>query len=484
MPDPPSMIGGRYRVIRELGRGGMGAVYLVEHVHTGEQLALKVLLGQEALHPEAVERFKREARAPAKIRSDHVVRVSDADVAPELNGAPFMVMEALNGKDLGDVLLARGAIPPPEVAWILQQIAPTLDKAHGLGIVHRDLKPENLFLHSRDDGTKIVKLLDFGISKVIEKGGDIATAGLTKTGAVMGTPLFMAPEQARGVTNIGPASDIWSLGLVTLRLLSNDIYWEADTLADLLVKILVEPMPPPSIRHPKLPVNIDAWFARACARDPASRFPSVGEQVRAFTAIVGGERPALGTSAVSSTVVLGAGSMPNAANSTGPNFQPAPPSYPQSTGPRLEHSSSPQAAAMQMQATTGSGITRSNAGVPAAGPKPGLVIGALVGALALAAVGGFGIHYRATHSGPMPSATVEPPPAVSTAPPPVASSVAHQDPPPPEPPPASAKAPIPAAPSHAPVIASVTSPPAKPAAPIAKPSPAPAPKGAFNPEAP
>lgn len=303
----------------------MGAVYLVEHVHTGEHLALKVLLAQEALNVDAIERFKREARAPAKIKSEHVVRVTDADVAPELGGAPFMVMELLQGKDLEAVVRQR-RIPPEEVCWILNQLAVALDKAHAIGIVHRDLKPENLFLHTREDGSQIVKILDFGISKMREKdGGDMQAAGLTQTGAVMGTPLYMSPEQARGQGTVGPQSDVWALGLVTLRLLTSAIYWHADTLADLLMKIMVDPLDLPSKRFPDLSINIDAWFLKSCERDLSRRFASIGEQVRAFNAVVAG----------------GSISAPNPAGGTmmiGP--QPAQHTFqqaqrPQHTGPQL-----------------------------------------------------------------------------------------------------------------------------------------------------
>jgi serine/threonine protein kinase len=287
--DIPSVIGGRYRVLRELGRGGMGAVYLVEHAHTGEHLALKVLLSQVGANSDMVERFKREARAPAKIRSEHVVRVTDADVAPELGGAPFLVMEALDGVDLDKLVAQRGALPPQEVVWMLRQVASALDKAHALGIVHRDLKPENLFLHKRDDAGPIVKILDFGISKVMGvAGNDIEGARLTKTGAMMGTPLYMAPEQARGViTDIGPATDIWAMGLITINLLTGSVYWSVQTVTELLLKIVVEPMPPPSVRFPAFGTHLDGWFARSCSRDPNQRFGSVGEQVTALAAALG-----------------------------------------------------------------------------------------------------------------------------------------------------------------------------------------------------
>ncbi|MDP2325958.1 MAG: serine/threonine-protein kinase, partial [Gammaproteobacteria bacterium] len=195
------LIGGRYRVLRELGRGGMGVVYVVEHVNTGDHLALKLLLAHANASPETVVRFKREARAPAKIKSEHVVRVTDADVAPELDHAPFLVMELLDGQDLEKLVETCGMLPPDQIVDMLAQVARALDKAHAAGIVHRDLKPENLFLHKREDGSQIVKILDFGISKVMGGEGLGSTdqsGGATKTGSVFGTPLYMAPEQAKG----------------------------------------------------------------------------------------------------------------------------------------------------------------------------------------------------------------------------------------------------------------------------------------------
>src|SRR5580692_2233456 len=160
----PPEIGGRYRPIRIIGRGGMGVVYEVEHIHTGQRLALKVLTRQPGA---SVERFKREARATSRIQSDHIVRITDADVAPELGGAPFLVMELLDGMDLDQATEDKPARPEDVVDW-LRQVARALTKAHDAGIVHRDLKPENLFLTRREDGSPLVKVLDFGIAKISE----------------------------------------------------------------------------------------------------------------------------------------------------------------------------------------------------------------------------------------------------------------------------------------------------------------------------
>jgi serine/threonine protein kinase len=284
----PTLIASRYRVLRELGRGGMGVVYLVEHIHTGDQLALKLLLPQAGASPELVARFKREARAPAMIKSEHVVKITDADVAPELDGAPFLVMECLSGLDFDKHVETQGPLAPTEVVEIFRQVASALDRAHALGITHRDMKPENLFRHRRENGEHIVKLLDFGISKVAaDPARDIATGSLTRTGAVMGTPLYMSPEQARGTT-VGPPTDIWALGLIAYYLLTGDIYWRANTIPELMVAILADAMPPPSSRSPRgLPSAFDAWFAKSCDRVPEQRFRTVADQTAALASALG-----------------------------------------------------------------------------------------------------------------------------------------------------------------------------------------------------
>ena len=265
---PGFVVGGRYQVQRLLGHGGMGAVYGVRHVNTGEMLALKLLHPALAQNAQAVERFRMEARAPVRINSEHVVRVVDADVSPELN-VPFLVMEQLKGRDLGTELKRRGALPAGEVVLYLQQVARALDKAHSLGIVHRDMKPANLFLTFREDGSPCVKILDFGIAKL----ADGASAELTQDGAIFGTPWFMSPEQARGhASKVGPPADRWALGLIAFRLLTGRNYWNSNTIAPLIGEIVYEPMVPPSQIAPHLGPRFDAWFARACHRDADQRY--------------------------------------------------------------------------------------------------------------------------------------------------------------------------------------------------------------------
>jgi serine/threonine protein kinase len=255
----------------------MGAVYEVEHLHTGQHLALKVLLRNYRAGSDAIERFKREARASSLIKSDHVVRVTDADVAPELDGAPFLVMELLEGADLERVAAASRPSEADVLLW-LRQVARALDKAHELGIVHRDLKPENLFLTRREDGTPLVKILDFGLAKVTADDG-----AQTRSGQLLGTPLFMSPEQAdSGGAPISPRSDLYSLGLIAFKLLVGRDYWGTGTIAQLLAKILFDPPAAPSERGSTLGPGFDAWFVRACHRDPAARFASAHEEVEAL----------------------------------------------------------------------------------------------------------------------------------------------------------------------------------------------------------
>jgi serine/threonine-protein kinase len=271
-----SVIAGRYKIERILGRGGMGAVYAVQHLNTGESLALKVLHPALASNHQAVDRFRTEARAPVRIGTDHVVRIFDADVSPELGDVPFMVMELLAGRDLGSELKRRGVLPAGEVVLYLRQVARTLDKAHQIGIVHRDLKPANLFLTERDDGSPLIKILDFGIAKLT----DGMSAELTQDGTIFGTPWYMSPEQARGhASKVGPPADLWALGLIAFRLLTGQNYWTAEGMAALIGQILYDPMPNPSQVAPFLGPRFDAWFARACNREMDQRFPNANELV-------------------------------------------------------------------------------------------------------------------------------------------------------------------------------------------------------------
>jgi serine/threonine protein kinase len=277
----PELIGGKYRPRDILGAGATGVVYSVEHAFTGELLALKVMTSHLGGSADAIERFKREARTASRIRSQHVVRIFDADVAPELDGAPYLVMDLLEGVDLEQISGDRPVEPATVVEW-LRQVAPPLDKAHRIGIVHRDLKPENLFLTHREDGSVLIKILDFGIAKL----GSEST-GSTKAGQLLGTPLYMAPEQARAEPEkVGPPSDRYALGLIAYKLLTGAPYWTGTSVAAILAEILYEPLRPPSERHGFGP-TFDAWFLRACHHDSVQRFGSAVEQVEALARSLG-----------------------------------------------------------------------------------------------------------------------------------------------------------------------------------------------------
>ncbi|MEO5730702.1 MAG: serine/threonine-protein kinase, partial [Byssovorax sp.] len=283
-----TLLAGRYRVLRPLGKGGMGAVYLVQHIHTDQQLALKVLHATVVTDQLALTRFRREARAPARINSDHVVQVTDADVAPELGGVPFLVMEWLRGQDLEELAAARRALPPVDLVLYLRQVARALDKAHALGIIHRDLKPENLFLTAREDGTPCVKILDFGIAKLKESGDEAGQLKATGTGQIFGTPLYMSPEQTKGeIAKVSPQTDIWALGIIAHRLLTGAEPWDATTLTALISQIAFQPLPVPSERGYALGPGFDAWFARCCAREPQDRFPTAGQAIAALGLALG-----------------------------------------------------------------------------------------------------------------------------------------------------------------------------------------------------
>lgn len=279
-PKLPETIASRYLPVRVIGRGGMGVVYEVVHARTGEHLALKVLQFGAGPPAEALARFKREARAPAQIKSEHVVHISDADVAPELDDAPFLVMELLVGTDL-EVAASESPPDPATVVDWLRQIAPALDKAHHLGIIHRDLKPENLFLSRVEGRPPVVKILDFGIAKMAEED-----SAATVSGQVLGTPKYMAPEQAERHPRVTPATDRYALGLIAYRLLAGESYYRGPVLS-ILADLLHGAASAPSSRMPSLGAAFDAWFAQACHREPGRRFASAAIQVEALAEALG-----------------------------------------------------------------------------------------------------------------------------------------------------------------------------------------------------
>lgn len=283
---------GRYRIEQPLGRGSTGIVFRAHDLPNNCAVAIKFLDPELSRDAAVVARFRTEALTPTRIASEHVVRVLEADVCPELvplirpddplaPAVPFLTMELLEGKDLRQYLQERGPLSGPEASEYLSQIAPTLDQAHEVGIVHRDLKPANLFLSRRADGSPLVKVLDFGIAQLAD-----ASAARGLGGGLFGTPWYMAPEQAGGEIATA-ASDRWALGMVAFRLLTGEGYWAPSPIPELLSQILRGPTKLPSevvrdrglLPMQRIGSAFDAWFTHACQVDPSRRFATVVEQV-------------------------------------------------------------------------------------------------------------------------------------------------------------------------------------------------------------
>jgi serine/threonine protein kinase len=266
------LIAGKYRVERVLGQGGMGVVVAARHIVLDEVVAIKYLLPEALQSAEAVARFEREARAAVKIRSEHVARVTD--VGRFETGAPYMVMELLRGRDLAALLHERGSLSLADVADYLLQAGEAIAEAHALGIVHRDLKPSNLFLTQRADGSSCVKVLDFGISKLTAASAS-ADPVLTGTLAVLGSPLYMSPEQLMSSRNVDTQADIWSLGVICYELLTGKLPFDGETLPRLCMSINLSPPKPLRVYRPDLPLAVEEMLLRCLEKDPAKRFATV-----------------------------------------------------------------------------------------------------------------------------------------------------------------------------------------------------------------
>jgi serine/threonine-protein kinase len=258
----------KYRVERVIGIGGMGVVVAATHVALHQRVALKFMLPSVAANGESIERFLREARAIARLRSMHVPRV--LDVGTLETGEPFMVMELLEGQDLAKVLAQYGPLPVADVVDYVRQACEALVEAHGLGIVHRDLKPDNLFLSRDARGRGQIKVLDFGISKSIS--ADAANLALTRTSAVMGSPLYMSPEQMKASRDVDARTDIWSLGVTLYQLVVGEVPFHAESPMALGAKVLHEQPTPPMLTRPEIPKALNDLILRCLEKDPARRY--------------------------------------------------------------------------------------------------------------------------------------------------------------------------------------------------------------------
>lgn len=283
------VVADRFRLVRMIGRGGMGSVWQATHVGLDTPCALKFIEGEIANLAEAHARFEREAKAAAQVRSQHVVQVFDHGV---WQGIPYIAMELLNGEDLGKRLSrSDGTLAPAEVARIVHQVCRALAKAHQAGIVHRDLKPDNIFLVSEDDQDEIVKILDFGVAKQTAHAIDGSN---TKTGAMLGTPYYMSPEQAQGIKSVDARSDLWSLAVIVYQCLTGRLPFESEALGDLLVKIIVAPVPVPSQVTPNVPPGFDRWWARAADRNVEGRFQTAREFAESLQLCLGQSASSVG----------------------------------------------------------------------------------------------------------------------------------------------------------------------------------------------
>ena len=291
LPRPGDMVAGKYVIDRLLGQGGMGAVFAARHVKLAKPVAIKVMLA-DAANPEAAHRFINEGRAAANIQNEHVVRVDDVD---EELGYAYMVLELLDGEDLSQLLTRQGRLTAPVAADYAIQALRGVLQAHAIGIVHRDLKPSNLFLAKRKDGLVVVKVLDFGISKTQASSALLGSpSALTSTRAMLGSPLYMSPEQLRSSKSVDQRADIWAMGIILYELVTGTLPYTGETLGELFAAILELDPPPPSVHVQDLPPAFEAVILRCIERRPENRFQTAAELMQALTPFVGapGREPA------------------------------------------------------------------------------------------------------------------------------------------------------------------------------------------------
>jgi serine/threonine-protein kinase len=391
----------------------MGSVFEAEHTGTGRRVAVKVInSGDMSRNPMLISRFQREAKAAGAIDTQHITQVLDTGTDPE-SGLPYMVMEFLSGEDLSQALKRVGPIIPDLALRAVAQTCLGLQKAHEAGVVHRDIKPANLFLARRDAGEIIVKVLDFGIAKVkMDHANETESAGLTRTGNMLGSPLYMSPEQARGTRLIDHRADIWSLGVVLYQSLTGRTpYGHIQALGELIIAICHEPPPPVQDFAPWVTPDIAAIVHRALKLNPADRFESAAAM---FAAI----RPLLPHGwAISEDMLIPL--PPQITQYVAPRLER---SYP-GTGPDQLRSSSPSLVhGPSVPDGTASAMVQSQTGQQKSSSKLPIAIGAV----ALAALGGVGVYFaaRAPAVSTQPAALTQPeaPPAPPPTPTPTATA--------------------------------------------------------------
>jgi hypothetical protein len=282
MPDsfqPGDSIADKYRVEDVLGEGGMGVVLAAVDTQLDRPVAIKILSAQHAMNPQIFERFVQEARAAARLESEHVVRIYDVGTLPD--GRPFMVMEKLRGADLAQVLETEHRLAVQDAVAFVIEASEGIAEAHLCGIVHRDLKPANLFLARMPDGTSRIKVVDFGVSKMAARGD--TSLSLTATSLVLGSPIYMSPEQLRSPRDVDQRADVWALGTILHELITGEPPFLAESITELSAKILLESLPPPDERIPTpLPGGLGEIVRKSLAKDREQRYGSVAELVVAL----------------------------------------------------------------------------------------------------------------------------------------------------------------------------------------------------------
>jgi serine/threonine-protein kinase len=465
LPPPPAarlkpgdIIAGRYRLERELGRGAMGTVWAALHTTLGQRVAIKLIADDKARSPEARQRFSVEAKAAARLRSRHVVQVYDDGETPE--GMPYIVMEYLDGQTLEERLETEPELGLGEAVRIATHVGRALARAHAQGVVHRDLKSGNIFLAKSDDDELgwVAKVLDFGVAKVMTP---TAEPSATRTGTIVGTPLFMSPEQIRGAGHVDQRADLYSLGIVFYNMVTRAHAFDGPSYSDVLVAICTQPLPDIRLAAPWLPPALGAWFDKACARERDQRFQSADEMIEALQQAAGPSarlaRPSAPDELGGPSGTLVGHAPPHAAplhaaqtllspdvSEATPNFEPAasvareaslarPEPSPESSGRmttlRSSPPAAPEAAAPRVDVTSSA--------LPAPRAQAGLWLWATSGAgLAVALTGLALVVTRAAALWNEPRRAAESPPTEATivppAPPP--SSLAAAPPPPSAPP--------------------------------------------------
>ena len=405
-PAPDVVVAGKYRLEGQLATGGMGSVWVARHIDLGVPVAIKFMGSEVAESEEGRIRFEREAKAAALLQSPNVVNVQDYGVD---EGLAYIVMELLVGEDLCDRIHRLGRLPLEDMLPILVQTSKALRRAQDLGIVHRDIKPQNLFIAETDDGEETVKILDFGIAK--ETGPTLLAKG-TNTGQIIGSPHYMSPEAVRGARDIDHRSDLWSLGVIVFEAITGRLPFDSEIVGDVMGMILADPLPKATEVAPDLPLEIDAFFDKALARDRTQRFQSAREMTQAFAAIVQGPVSESSLFPASSrpppVVMIDAGEPgPDSAAVSARVATPEPPSVKPSSGKPPGAAAEPSSKEVSAAAAASGGDEASSGQRSRAAASSRSRI--LVGALAVAVIGG--AAFLVLRSPGEPSATADNPAA-------------------------------------------------------------------------